>query len=334
MRSIIVTAILAGYAAASSLSKQHKHIRRTSTFQIVYNGTEKLKAANNNLYIGSPKQDACCNQFNAEDAATFYLQDEELFLYSPGNPKQQVIVNSAKAAKECQTSVGYVIGSRKKLDKTLREGWRMDDDDNITFKGLNLMVCSSSGFSTPALLLASIPIAFASPGSYGYGYGYGCDCEKVATVTATSTCTVTKSIHDPPAIETVKVTVPIYKAPATRTVTKVVTSVADPPTAKTVKVTATVYSPPVTKTVTKATTVTEPMYKAPITKTVTKAVTTYGWKPTVTKYHNEPAYTMYKTQTVTESITKPCADHGKPQYNIGVYDNSGYENSGSGDYYA
>jgi hypothetical protein len=161
MRSIIVTAIFAGYAATSSLSKQHKHIRRPSTFQIVYNGTEKLKAANNTLYIGSPKQNACCNQFNAEDAATFYLQDEELFLYSPGNPKQHVIVNSTKAATECektfmghctrltifplgQNSVGYVIGSREKLDKTLREGWRIDDDDNITFDGLNLMACSSS----------------------------------------------------------------------------------------------------------------------------------------------------------------------------------------------
>ncbi|KAF5572491.1 cell wall protein [Fusarium pseudoanthophilum] len=139
MRSIIVTTIFAGYAAASSLSKQPKPIRRTSAFQIVYNGTEKLKAANNTLYIGSPEQDACCNQFNAEDAATFYLQDEELFLYSPGNPKQQVIVNSTKAATECQNSVGYAIGSREKLDKTLSEGWQIDDDDNITFDGLNLM---------------------------------------------------------------------------------------------------------------------------------------------------------------------------------------------------
>ncbi|KAF5249720.1 hypothetical protein FANTH_5028 [Fusarium anthophilum] len=95
-------AIIAGYAAAGSPTKQHKHIRRTSTFQIVYNGTEKLKAANNTLYIGSPKQDACCNQFNAEDAATFYLQDEELFLYSPGNPRQQVTVNGTKASTKCE----------------------------------------------------------------------------------------------------------------------------------------------------------------------------------------------------------------------------------------
>ncbi|KAF5623030.1 hypothetical protein F52700_10342 [Fusarium sp. NRRL 52700] len=180
-------------------------------------------------------------------------------------------------------------------------------------------------FSTPALLLASIPLAFASPGNYGYG----CDCEKVATVTARSTCTVTETIHDPPAIETVKVTVPIYKAPVTETVTRIVTSIADPPIAKTVKVTATIYSPSVTKTVTKAVTVTEPICKDPATKTVTKAVTSFGWKPTVTKYHNEPAYTMYKTKTVTESFTKPCADNEKPQYNIGVYDNSG-----SGDYYS
>lgn len=162
MRFIIITAIIAGCAAAGSLSKQHKHNRRTSTFQIVYNGTEKLKAANNTLYIGSPKQDACCNQFNAEDAATFYLKDEELFLYSPGNPKQQVIVNSKKAATGCektftvcctlltilplgQNSVGYSIGTRKRLEKAQREGWRIDDDDNITFDGLSLMACSSSG---------------------------------------------------------------------------------------------------------------------------------------------------------------------------------------------
>ncbi|CZR36185.1 uncharacterized protein FPRO_03555 [Fusarium proliferatum ET1] len=145
MRFIIITAIIAGSAAAGSLSKQQKPIRRTSTFQIVYNRTEKFKAANNTLYIGSPKQDACCNQFNAEDAATFYLKDEELFLYSPGNPKQQVIVNSKKAATGCQNSVGYSIGSRKKLEKAQREGWRIDDDDNITFDGLSLMACSSSG---------------------------------------------------------------------------------------------------------------------------------------------------------------------------------------------
>ncbi|KAL4727855.1 hypothetical protein ACLX1H_004545 [Fusarium chlamydosporum] len=48
-----------------------------------------------------------------------------------------------------------------------------------------------------------------------------------------------------------------------------------------------------TKTVTAKVTVTLPPLRYPVTKTETKC----GWRPTVTKYHNEPAYTHYKTVT-------------------------------------
>ncbi|KAF5623029.1 cell wall protein [Fusarium sp. NRRL 52700] len=99
---IIITAITASCTTVTSLSSQPKPVKQASTFQIVHNRNEKVKAANNTLYIGSPKQGACCNQLNAEDAATFYLQDEELFLYSPGNPKQQVMLHSTKASTECE----------------------------------------------------------------------------------------------------------------------------------------------------------------------------------------------------------------------------------------
>ena len=96
MRFSIILGAIAGFAIASPRSTQSKTHRQISTFQIVYDKSQKVKAANNTLYIGSSKQHACCNHMNAEDAATFFVQDKNLFLYSPGNPKQQVIVDSSR----------------------------------------------------------------------------------------------------------------------------------------------------------------------------------------------------------------------------------------------
>ncbi|KAF4452174.1 cell wall protein [Fusarium austroafricanum] len=151
MRFFLILAVVTGCAAAGPRSTQSKPTKQVSTFQIVYNQSQKVKAANNTLYIGSSKQDACCNQMNAEDAATFYLQDKELFLYSPGNPKQQVNVEYL----ECKTHVRYAIGSRINANKTINSGWRIDSDDNITFNGANLMTCGNSKLARDVLIYKS-----------------------------------------------------------------------------------------------------------------------------------------------------------------------------------
>ncbi|RGP63511.1 cell wall [Fusarium sporotrichioides] len=149
MRFFIILAAVACFAIASPRSTQSKANQEVSTFQIVYNNrSQKVKAANNTLYIGSSKQRACCNQMNAEDAATFFLQDKELFLYSPGNPKQQVIVDSPK----CKAHARYSIGSRSDINKKANKGWRIDSNGGLTFNGSSLMTCGGSNLARDVLV--------------------------------------------------------------------------------------------------------------------------------------------------------------------------------------
>jgi hypothetical protein len=143
MRFFIILAAIAGFAIASPRSTQSKANQNISTFQIAYNRSQKVKAANNTLYIGSSKQHACCNQMNAEDAATFFLQDKELFLYSPGNPKQQVIVDSPK----CKAHARYSIGLRLDINNKANKGWRIDSNGSLTFNGSSLMTCGGSNLA-------------------------------------------------------------------------------------------------------------------------------------------------------------------------------------------
>ncbi|KAL4727844.1 hypothetical protein ACLX1H_004534 [Fusarium chlamydosporum] len=100
MRYPIVVAVAIGCVAASPHHIENRANNEASAFQITASSRDsgidslKIKASKNALHLGSPVQDACCNQLMAEDAATFYLKDTELFLYSPGNPKQQIYVDS------------------------------------------------------------------------------------------------------------------------------------------------------------------------------------------------------------------------------------------------
>ncbi|KAG4271201.1 hypothetical protein FPRO04_14701 [Fusarium proliferatum] len=157
MRFLIAFVAIFGYAAGSPHPMETRATNQISTFQIVAFRPDseidslKIKAANNTLYIGPSTQDACCNQRNAEDAATFYLKSEELFLYSPGNPKQQIYVDNSRAGER---NIRYYIGSQPQPQGAKTKGWEIRKDGALTFNDGQLMACNN-GANTWDVLLRS-----------------------------------------------------------------------------------------------------------------------------------------------------------------------------------
>lgn len=153
-------------AHASPHGSRTSTFNETSTFRIIAqnpcdeNRSLKFKAANNSIYVGSATQSACCNQFDAEDSASFFIKNEELLLYSPGNPRQQVYVEDFAAPPKGKVhfnkldptnvryplGLGYVryhISSSPLPNGSKTKGWRVGDNSSLSFGGNNLFLCKN-----------------------------------------------------------------------------------------------------------------------------------------------------------------------------------------------
>ncbi|KAH6957346.1 hypothetical protein DER45DRAFT_540094 [Fusarium avenaceum] len=148
---LLVLSAIYECAHGSPHGRRTSTFNETSTFRIVAqnpcdeNRSLKFKAANNSLYVGSATQSACCNQLDAEDSASFFIKNEELLLYSPGNPRQRVYVEDFAAPTKGLGYVRYHISNSPLPNESKTKGWMVGDDGSLSFGDNNLFLCKNNG---------------------------------------------------------------------------------------------------------------------------------------------------------------------------------------------
>ncbi|KAH7327770.1 hypothetical protein B0I35DRAFT_415700 [Stachybotrys elegans] len=99
----------------------------------------QVSAAQSNLFIHLPDQHAVCKG-PEQSAATFYIKDGELFLYTPsGKPAQKMFVDRSGMG---QGKLGYVTGNAGLPRYAETKGWKITDQ-YLSFNGAGLIACPS-----------------------------------------------------------------------------------------------------------------------------------------------------------------------------------------------
>ncbi|KAL6801365.1 hypothetical protein GGI42DRAFT_43809 [Trichoderma sp. SZMC 28013] len=100
----------------------------------------QLSAAKSGLFLNLPLQNATCKG-KSSGHATFYIANEELFLYSCEGEKQRAFVDRSGMG---QGIVGYVTGNQPLPQRWESKGWKVDKDKNLIFKDTGLIACPNS----------------------------------------------------------------------------------------------------------------------------------------------------------------------------------------------
>ncbi|KAH6609117.1 hypothetical protein Trco_002463 [Trichoderma cornu-damae] len=100
----------------------------------------RVEAARSALFLGLPGQNATCKGEHS-DHATFYVANEELFLYSCTGPKQKIFVDRSGMG---QGVLGYMTGDQSLPRYGETKGWEVDTSSNLVFKGSGLLACPNS----------------------------------------------------------------------------------------------------------------------------------------------------------------------------------------------
>lgn len=120
----------------------------------------QTSAARSKLLLRLPKesQGATCNGADS-GTATFSLRNGNLFFYKTGSPPQQIFVDRSKygmyflsVLKEIimliihvgQGMIGYLFPGQAAPLEAEFEGWNVNQDDILQFKGKNLKACPNS----------------------------------------------------------------------------------------------------------------------------------------------------------------------------------------------
>ncbi|ROT36376.1 hypothetical protein SODALDRAFT_325724 [Sodiomyces alkalinus F11] len=98
-------------------------------------------AARNSLFLNLPEQNATCTDGPAPSGAIFTLIDGNLYLYAEPEPYQQIFVDRSGMG---QGIVGYTTGDQPLPRNAEREGWELDANNNLSFKGTGLLACPNS----------------------------------------------------------------------------------------------------------------------------------------------------------------------------------------------
>ena len=103
----------------------------------------RVNAADNDLFINHPNQNAECLKSDGNGPAIFQLnkEDKTLWLYKVGNPRQQIWVDRSGMG---QGNVGYISGVQGLPRNAEREGWEVDETGNLSFNGAGLLACPST----------------------------------------------------------------------------------------------------------------------------------------------------------------------------------------------
>ncbi|KAJ3527449.1 hypothetical protein NM208_g10692 [Fusarium decemcellulare] len=124
----------------------------------------KISAAKSSLFLKLPKQDASCDR-KSDGFATFSLtKNGELYLYSTGNPRQQVYIDR-------QGKVGYITGAQSPPKDAQLKGWLIDWRGDLWFERSNLVACPKSidgGGGWSIWLRANFPTPAGNKGCIGF----------------------------------------------------------------------------------------------------------------------------------------------------------------------
>ncbi|KAF9768202.1 hypothetical protein IL306_014534 [Fusarium sp. DS 682] len=97
-----------------------------------------LQASKESFELKLKKQGASCDPPHHPNEATFTLYGDELWLYSIGNPGQQVYVDLSGMG---QGKFGYTTGAQPMPRNGQRKGWKIDKHGMLTFLGSSFVAC-------------------------------------------------------------------------------------------------------------------------------------------------------------------------------------------------
>ncbi|KAH6880784.1 hypothetical protein B0T10DRAFT_495237 [Thelonectria olida] len=99
-----------------------------------------FNAALSSIFLQLPKSNATCDA-ESDGAATFYLKDGELHLYSTENPPQKLYADRSGMG---QGKLGYVTGAQPAPRNGELTGWGLDESGNLNLNGAGFLACPNS----------------------------------------------------------------------------------------------------------------------------------------------------------------------------------------------
>ncbi|KAL7926996.1 hypothetical protein ACQKWADRAFT_279241 [Trichoderma austrokoningii] len=100
----------------------------------------EVSAAKGGLFVNLPLANATC-EGKSSGHATFYIESEELVLYSCEGEKQKVFVDRSGMGQDV---VRYVTGAQGLPRYAELKGWATDKSNNLAFKGQGFVACPHS----------------------------------------------------------------------------------------------------------------------------------------------------------------------------------------------
>jgi hypothetical protein len=125
-----------------------------------------VQSAQRSLFANLPAQNADCAA--PTNSATFYIQNEELLLWTGINGPQKIFVDRSGMG---MGKIGYVTGVEPIGSKWETKGWAVDANNELKFKGTGLQACPRSMDGGRSLWLQGV----AKP-------GHNEDCHPVKVV--------------------------------------------------------------------------------------------------------------------------------------------------------
>ncbi|PTB37616.1 uncharacterized protein TrAFT101_005506 [Trichoderma asperellum] len=100
----------------------------------------QVNAASRGLFLNLPQSNATC-EGKSSGYATFYIENEELVLYSTEGEKQKVFVDRSGMG---QGVIQYITGDQGIPRYAELKGWAIDANQNLVFKGEGFVACPDS----------------------------------------------------------------------------------------------------------------------------------------------------------------------------------------------
>ncbi|KAF4422193.1 cell wall [Fusarium acutatum] len=97
-----------------------------------------IQANKESFELKLKKQEASCDDGKHHNKVTFQLYNDELWLYSVGNPGQQAYVDFSGMG---QGKFGYTTGAQPMPRNAQRNGWKIDKDGILTNGGSGFVAC-------------------------------------------------------------------------------------------------------------------------------------------------------------------------------------------------
>ncbi|KAF2685626.1 cell wall protein PhiA [Lentithecium fluviatile CBS 122367] len=97
---------------------------------------QALQAARNSLLVGAKSQNASCDADT--NFATFYINDEELFLYAASATPQTIFVDRSGMG---MGKIGYVTGAEPLGRNWETRGWAIGANNELQFDGTGIQAC-------------------------------------------------------------------------------------------------------------------------------------------------------------------------------------------------